>query len=277
MYFAKIKNGNKIYLSTRTRVRIPNSSVAKTITVEKFGEVSKLKELYDDPIAHFTEVVSKMNEEEKLQNKEKELENTITFNKNNFFTESNFKRVPSKNFGSLFIVVIYYLLEINSFFEAIKSKSKVKFSLSKIMLFLIFNRIIFPSSKLRTFKNIDSFGESFFDFQLHDIYRSLSIFAKYKSELISHIHKNINNLIKIDVYETHYDLTNFYVYTFENEESKLLKPGYSKEKSNYPIVQMGLLLDKNGIPLTYKLFPGNTNDVSSLVSFIDEAKKEEVS
>ena len=76
-----------------------------------------------------------MNEEEKLQNKEKELENTITFNKNNFFTESNFKRVPSKNFGSLFIVVIYYLLEINSFFEAIKSKSKVKFSLSKIMLF----------------------------------------------------------------------------------------------------------------------------------------------
>lgn len=75
-----------------------------------------------------------MNEEKKLQNKKKELENTITFNKNNFFTESNFKRVPSKNFGSLFIVV-YYLLEINSFFEAIKSKSKVKFSLSKIMLF----------------------------------------------------------------------------------------------------------------------------------------------
>lgn len=86
-----------------------------------------------------------------------------------------------------------------------------------------------------------------------------------KFDILNAIHINISKLIKLDTSICHCDLTNFYVYT-DNSNNSILKRGYSKEHSQHPIVQMALLTDRNGIPINYKLYPGNTPDVSTIAS-----------
>nr|WP_269320148.1 IS1634 family transposase [Streptobacillus canis] len=145
--------------------------------------------------------------------------------------------------------------------------------MAEVLRFLVYTRILFQSSKLDNIKYIEQMPDKF-KFQLHDIYRALKVFSENKTKILNGVHQFLSHNFNIDKSFTHYDVTNFYMYTDINDEQQYAQYGYSKVNNGKPIVQMGLVTDKNGIPLTYKIFHGNTPDISTLIPFIEEAKKE---
>lgn len=135
---------------------------------------------------------------------------------------------------------------------------------------LILCRCIYTNSKLSDFKNQNKFADTF-NLSKDDIYRGLEILNKYKKDIVSHFNNNINKFVNYNLKNTHYDLTNYFVYA--DNTTLLIQKGYSKIKNGKPIIQQALLVDANGLPINYKLFSGNRNDVSTLVEFLDDQKK----
>jgi len=147
---------------------------------------------------------------------------------------------------------------------------KAKFPLNNIMKLLVYERILNPSSKLSAYENRDLYIENF-DFPLESVYRSLDIFSKQKEKLLLDIHENVNMKYGRDVSNVFYDVTNYYYHT--EEETDLIARGYSKDRKGKPIIQMGLLLDKAGLPITYELFRGNTTDYETLLPVLSKLKQ----
>ena len=238
---------------------------------EPLGRLDLLEKIYDDPVEHFRKLFK---EEAKLltaQEKEKKKISLSTLDNYSLNIE-NIDKDPLLNLGCIFITKLYHSLEFEYLFNKIKYEEKTKLPLSKILQFLINQRIMYPSSKAKDFENINNYAENF-KFKLDDIYRALDIFHKYKHLFINAIKDNIAKFIKYDLSQLHYDVTNYFIYTDINEnieDNKLLKKGYSKINNNCPTIQMALLTDNNGLPIDYKLFAGNRNDVSTYVDFMKE-------
>lgn len=145
--------------------------------------------------------------------------------------------------------------------KEISKKYKFEFDLNNILSRLIYGRIIFPSSKLATHELSKSFIEAP-SFELHDIYRALEIIAKETDYIQSELYKNSKDIIERNTKILYYDCTNYF---FELEQEDGLKQyGPSKEHRPNPIVQMGLFMDGNGIPLAFNITPGNTNEQITL-------------
>lgn len=238
---------------------------------EPLGRLDLLEKIYDDPVEHFRKLFK---EEAKLltaQEKEKK-KITLSTLDNYSLNIENIDKDPLLNLGCIFITKLYHSLEFEYLFNKIKYEEKTKLPLSKILQFLINQRIMYPSSKAKDFENINNYAENF-KFKLDDIYRALDIFHKYKYLFINAIKDNISKFIKYDLSQLHYDVTNYFIYTDINEnieDNKLIKKGYSKINNNCPTIQMALLTDNNGLPIDYKLFAGNRNDVSTYVDFMKE-------
>lgn len=175
-----------------------------------------------------------------------------------------------KNYGYFFLENIYSKLKISDFIDEKFKNSRLKYDLNEALKLLVFSRIINPASKKSTVENQKNFFYPF-DLSLDSIYDSLGKFNQMKEELQSHLNQNVTENYGRDASLVFYDVTNYY---FETEkEDNLKKPGVSKENRRSPIVQMGLLIDRNGLPISYKLFPGNTNDISTLISFVKEMRE----
>lgn len=175
-----------------------------------------------------------------------------------------------KNYGYFFLENIYSKLKIFDFIDEKFKNSRLKYDLNEALKLLVFSRIINPASKKSTVENQKNFFYPF-DLTLDSIYDSLGKFNQMKEELQNHLNQNVTENYGRDASLVFYDVTNYY---FETEkEDNLKKPGVSKENRRSPIVQMGLLIDRNGLPISYKLFPGNTNDISTLISFVKEMRE----
>ena len=239
-------------------------------TRELIGRVDELEKLYDNPYEHFKNILLKESKELKEQNRQR-----LSLTTTDILTIKDKLKDNSSlisNLGCIFITKLYHSLEFEYLFNKIKYEEKTKLPLSKILQFLINQRIMYPSSKAKDFENINNYAENF-KFKLDDIYRALDIFHKYKHLFINAIKDNIAKFIKYDLSQLHYDVTNYFIYTDINEnieDNKLLKKGYSKINNNCPTIQMALLTDNNGLPIDYKLFAGNRNDVSTYVDFMKE-------
>ena len=239
-------------------------------TRELIGRVDELEKLYDNPYEHFKNILLKESKELKEQNRQR-----LSLTTTDILTIKDKLKDNSSlisNLGCIFITKLYHSLEFEYLFNKIKYEEKTKLPLSKILQFLINQRIMYPSSKAKDFENINNYAENF-KFKLDDIYIALDIFHKYKHLFINAIKDNIAKFIKYDLSQLHYDVTNYFIYTDINEnieDNKLLKKGYSKINNNCPTIQMALLTDNNGLPIDYKLFAGNRNDVSTYVDFMKE-------
>ena len=239
-------------------------------TRELIGRVDELEKLYDNPYEHFKNILLKESKELKEQNRQR-----LSLTTTDILTIKDKLKDNSSlisNLGCIFITKLYHSLEFEYLFNKIKYEEKTKLPLSKILQFLINQRIMYPSSKAKDFENINNYAENF-KFKLDDIYRALDIFHKYKHLFINAIKDNIAKFIKYDLSQLHYDVTNYFIYTDMNEnieDNKLIKKGYSKINNNCPTIQMALLTDNNGLPIDYKLFAGNRNDVSTYVDFMKE-------
>ena len=166
------------------------------------------------------------------------------------------------NVGYLFLQKIYNQLKIKDICNTIQNKYQFHFDLNEILSYLIYARIIFPSSKLETFKQCQNFIEQP-SFKLHDEYRALSYIAENIDFIQESLFNNSKKVINRNSKVIYYDCTNYF---FEiDEEDDLRKYGISKEHRPNPIVGMGLFMDGDGLPLSYNIFPGNQNEQKTLI------------
>lgn len=178
----------------------------------------------------------------------------------------------SKNIGYIFLESIYNELSIPSFIKDYSNSYNFNYDLNDILKLLVFSRALNPSSKKKTFENKGNYFFELNDFNLDDIYRSLDHLSIMKDDLMIHLNDELIKQEKRDVSLVFYDVTNYY---FESENKDGFKEkGVSKENRETVIVQMGLFIDNNGIPITYELFPGNTNDLSTMRPILEKVKRD---
>ena len=163
--------------------------------------------------------------------------------------------------GYLFLQYIYYGLGLNRVCRKIRDKHQYEYDLNAILSDLIYTRILEPSSKRSSYKAACEFLEKP-AYDLHDVYRALSVLAQESDLIQAELYKNSNFLTERNDRILYYDCTNYY-FEIEQEEGDK-KYGKSKEHRPNPIIQMGLFTDGDGIPLAFSLFPGNQNEQTSL-------------
>lgn len=225
--------------------------------VEKLGTYKELKEKLGDkdPKEWAEEYVKKLN---RLNKEDKEPDVIAKYSPSKIIPKGEQR---SFNGGYLFLQQIYHELGIHKICKVISEKYKFTYDLNSILSRLIYGRIIFPCSKLKTNKLSLKFIEPP-NFVLHQIYRALGVIAKESDYIQSEIYNNSLKIAKRNSGILYYDCTNYY---FEIEQEDGLKQyGYAKDHKPNPIVQMGLFMDGNGIPLAFSITKGNTNEQLTL-------------
>jgi len=246
----KSPNAKQLYVIKSYRKNGKNTSKI----VEKLGTYEELLKTHKDPIKWAKEYIEELNKIEKAQNREVIVKYSplIQINKN---------EQHSFNCGYLFLQKIYYELGLHNICNAITKKHKFEYDLSLILSRLIYGRIIFPSSKLATYQLSKKFIEQP-NFDLHQIYRALEVLAKETDFIQSSLYENSLKISKRNTSVLYYDCTNYF---FEIEQEAGLKQyGPGKDHKPNPIVEMGLFMDGDGIPLAFSIHNGNTNEQTTL-------------
>jgi len=258
---SKYKNG-RTFLSINESYRDPVSKTNKNRSVMKIGYLDDLAGKYDDPVAHFKALAVKMTEENESQN--------IMTLKIDTATHMDKNEDNVKNLGYIILSKIYHELEIDKYLLSRQRSAKFRYNTNSIMQLLVFARIIYPGSKLFAFNCKEAFFERF-DFKLEEVYRSLSFFSEHKEALQLWMHERVLKKYSRDTSLVYYDLTNYYFETDQQDGFRM--KGVCKEHRPDPIVQMGLFMDRNGIPVSYKLFAGNEADCMTLRPMISETAR----
>ena len=249
---SKSKNQTIYYLSKS--VWINGKSTTKTI--EKIGSEDELLKVCGDltPLEWAKQYAARRSAEEKASKKDI----MIKYSSSALIKKGTCRSV---NVGYLFLKDIYYDLKIHDICAQIAEKYKIEYDLNQILSMLLFSRIIYPGSKRYSLELSKKFLESP-DCELHHVYRALEVLAKENDFFQAQLYKNSEKVVDRHKKVLYYDCTNYY---FEIEEADdFRKYGHSKENRPNPIVQMGLFMDADGIPLTFSLFNGNENEQPSM-------------
>lgn len=263
MFLKKDKRPNgRIHLSIVEGYRDSLTGKPKQRNIQTLGYLDELEKEFDNPILHFTKVAKKMTEDEKQNN----LPLTFSFSPDEVINTSATLR---KNLGFVVLSHFYHKLGIDGFLINRQRNLNIKYSLNNILQLLVYSRVLNPCSKKEAFETKD---DLFMDVNIgiNDIYRSLDHFSRYKDALLLHLHEMVRMQYGRDTNKVYYDVTNYYFEIKEPDDFR--KKGISKEYRKNPIVQMGLLMDNKGLPITYRLFEGNTNDCETLMPVLDDLK-----
>jgi len=263
VYLRKVtdKRIGRTYLSIAHNHKDING-VTNVKTIKSLGNLEELQKQYDDPIAHFTAIAKAM-EAERLQSKT----TTIALDMNEQIVRGSVLR---KNYGCVVYSKVYHELEIDRFLDNARRHEKHKYNTEAMMRLLLYSRLLWPTSKRGSFNNKEQFFDKF-DFDLPDVYSALTHYDKISDKLQSHLHEKITEQYSRNTNLVYYDVTNYYFQTEKQDE--LRRNGCNKEGRKKPIVQMGLLMDKESLPIMYKIFPGNTHDSQTLMPMLAEVKK----
>ena len=249
---SKSKNTTIYYLSKSVRI----GSRTTTKTVEKIGTYDEIKEKCGDmePLEWAKKYAAKRSAEEKAAKQD-----VIMKCSSSMLIDKNVRR--SCNAGYLFLLDIYYSLGIDKICAEISEKYKFEYDLNEILSLLVCSRIIAPGSKRSSLEEANGFVEQP-KCSLHQIYRALEVIAKENDFFQSQLYKNSQSITERRKDVLYYDCTNYY---FEIEdEDDFRKYGVSKEHRPNPIVQMGLFIDSDGIPLSFSVFDGNFSEQPSM-------------
>lgn len=265
----KYKNG-KTYLSIVDGYRV-NGKVKQKV-YKKIGYLEDLKKQFDDPISHFRQEVEIL----KKQFISK-ITTTFDINQDNDFNDDTF------NIGYAYLKTIFKELDINSVLKNKQYSSNIEYSLSKACELLTYSRILDPGSIKYTYEHKNQFFEPF-DLSLDDLYRCLKPLLDCKEDIFKTIWENTKEEYNRDASTSYYDCTNYYFEIEYDDEDVidqngdivkkgLRRRGPEKNHRPDPIVEMGLLLDKQGFPMSYNLFPGNTSEKETLIPEIHNIKR----
>lgn len=249
---SKSKNATSLYVIQS----IYENGKRSTRVVEKLGTVAELQQKLNgrDTIEWAKSYIEELNKKEKEQSREVIVKyspsKVISKDQQHFF-----------NGGYLFLQQIYHELNLHKVSAEISKKHKFTFDLNAVLSRLLYGRILFPSSKLATYQHSSKFIEQP-DFELQHVYRALEVISKEMDFIQSSLYSNSLKISKRNTGILYYDCTNYF---FEIEQEDGLKQyGASKEHRPNPIIQMGLFMDGDGIPLAFSLSSGNTNEQITL-------------
>ena len=233
---SKSKNAESFYVSKSYR---NNNGKSTTINIRKLGTLKELQEQLGtdrDGVVAWAKEQARI-ETEKYKSEQQQKEVLITFHADRLM-DYNVKRFYQC--GYLFLQLIYYQLGLNKICRKIKAKYTYEYDLNAILSDLIYTRILEPDSKRSSYQSAQKFLEPP-EYELHDVYRALSVLAEQCDLIQSEVYKNSHFLGKRNDRILYYDCTNYY---FEIEqEDGIKKYGKSKEHRPNPIVQMGLFMD----------------------------------
>lgn len=252
LQISKSANASSYYVAKSAYV----NKKRRSVIVEKLGNDKYIRETYgvDDAEAWARAYVAELNRKAA----EEETSVSVSFSPTAPIPLSEQR---SYNAGYLFLQKLFYDLGLDTTCTMIKRRHKFEYDLTSILSRLLYTRIIYPSSKKSSFELSRRFIETP-NFELHQIYRALSILASEADYIQSSLYKNSVEHVGRKTGIIYYDCTNYY---FEIEEEAGIKQyGHSKEKRPNPIVQMGLFMDREGIPLAFCINPGNTNEQTTL-------------
>ena len=301
MYLDCFKNCNKPYLRVVHNFYVTSNGKNKQqrVTIKNLGPLSNYDDGKPDLLIRLRGKFKQgklvdLDELEKELDKKTPKKRKIHIDRDKI----NFDLNP-KNIGYFFLNALYCRLGINEILNRIKSDSRIKYDLNGIVKLLVFGRILNPKSKKRTFE--EQRNEYFFPIvqtdNLEEVYRTLDVLAENSEKIQNRMNTKIKNSSigrKTDL--IYYDVTNYYFETmygdddvYELDENNEIvkddkgnpiivkkgfkKKGVSKENKNTPIVQMGLFIDNNGIPISHKLFPGNTQDKTTFKNVLENDVK----
>lgn len=257
LHSSKSKNAESFYIS---KGYVNDKGISTSVIVRKLGTLADLLPEHgptrDDVVAWCREQCRIETLKYKEEQQAKSVQ--ITFHADRPLAYSQQKLYQG---GYLFPQSVYYDLRLDKTCRKIKAKHKYQFDLNAILSDLIYNRILDPHSKRSAYRAAQSFLEPP-SYELHDVYRALSILADENDLIQSEVFKNSSFLGKRSSNILYYDCSNFY-FEIEQEDGEK-RYGKSKEHRPNPIVQMGLFIDGDGIPLAFSIFPGNQNEQISL-------------
>ena len=271
------KSYNKVCKKTQlTIVRgYRENGKVKSKVIKNLGFLEDWLDQYEDPIAHFQEEVRQMNEERKS------ITTKLEINLQEKLEPDTSNR---KNLGYAVPKTVYDKLGLYQFFQYKQRFVNTQYNLNSIFSLLIFDRFLFPSSKKHAYDTRDRYFDKF-DFALEDVYRSLDFFESYSVEIQNLLAQKTKELFGRDPSLGYWDVTNYYFeipYEDEDEvdeQGNITKKGQkkrgpSKEHRKDPIIQMGLLMDSNGIPIAYNTFSGGESEKTNMLPAIRRAKRD---
>lgn len=245
-----------------------NGKKTTTKNIKRLGEHSELLLITDDPLEYAKNEVKKMNEE--YRSGRSEFIVTMDFNERIPSTDSPCSNSTSLNIGYLYLKDIYAKLNLSDFFKSVSSDRKITYDCNKICQFLTYARILDPASKYGTYDKLDTYYEKP-QVEYQHMIRFLDILDRNSDKYLKHLFDNSENIVKRDTSVMYYDCTNYFFETEKPDEEivdevtgeiilGLRQFGISKENKTSPIVEMGLIMDSRGIPISMCIHPGNTNE-----------------
>lgn len=254
---SKSKNAESFYI---TKGYINDKGVSTSVIIRRLGTLSDLLKDHgptrDDVMAWAKEEARFETLKYKEERESKSVQITFHADRQLDYDKQKFFRG-----GYLFLQSLYYRLQLNKICRKLKAKHKFKFDINDILSDLVYTRVLEPASKRSSFKIASDFLEKP-SYELHDVYRALDILGSECDFIQSEVYKNSHFLGERNDKVLYYDCTNYY-FELEQEEGDK-KYGKSKEHRPNPIIQMGLFMDGDGLPLAFSLFPGNANEQTSL-------------
>lgn len=258
-----------------------NGKKTTTKNIKRLGKHSELLLITDDPLEYAKNEVKKMNEE--YRSGRSEFIVTMDFNERIPSTDSPCSNSTSLNIGYLYLKDIYAKLNLSDFFKSISSDRKITYDCNKICQFLTYARILDPASKYGTYDKLDTYYEKP-QVEYQHMIRFLDILDRNSDKYLKHLFDNSENIVKRDTSVMYYDCTNYFFETEKPDEEivdevtgeiilGLRQFGISKENKTSPIVEMGLIMDSRGIPISMCIHPGNTNEQLTAVPLEKEVIK----
>ena len=245
-----------------------NGKKTTTKNIKRLGKHSELLLITDNPLEYAKNEVKKMNEE--YRSGRSEFVVTMDFNERIPSTDSPCSNSTSLNIGYLYLKDIYAKLNLSDFFKSVSSDRKITYDCNKICQFLTYARILDPASKYGTYDKLDTYYEKP-QVEYQHMIRFLDILDRNSDKYLKYLFDNSENIVKRDTSVMYYDCTNYFFETEKPDEEivdevtgeiilGLRQFGISKENKTSPIVEMGLIMDSRGIPISMCIHPGNTNE-----------------
>ena len=258
-----------------------NGKKTTTKNIKRLGKHSELLLITDNPLEYAKNEVKKMNEE--YRSGRSEFIVTMDFNERIPSTDSPCSNSTSLNIGYLYLKNIYAKLNLSDFFKSVSSDRKITYDCNKICQFLTYARILDPTSKYGTYDKLDTYYEKP-QVEYQHMIRFLDILDRNSDKYLKHLFDNSENIVKRDTSVMYYDCTNYFFETEKPDEEivdevtgeiilGLRQFGISKENKTSPIVEMGLIMDSRGIPISMCIHPGNTNEQLTAVPLEKEVIK----
>lgn len=258
-----------------------NGKKTTTKNIKRLGKHSELLLITDNPLEYAKNEVKKMNEE--YRSGRSEFIVTMDFNERIPSTDSPCSNSTSLNIGYLYLKDIYAKLNLSDFFKSVSSDRKITYDCNKICQFLTYARILDPASKYGTYDKLDTYYEKP-QIEYQHMIRFLDILDRNSDKYLKHLFDNSENIVKRDTSVMYYDCTNYFFETEKPDEEivdevtgeiilGLRQFGISKENKTSPIVEMGLIMDSRGIPISMCIHPGNTNEQLTAVPLEKEVIK----